>query len=591
MHTSVVLLALLGDALVQAQSLRTFSLTACATQSGVVNCLRDGTTVPWTTLSSTATAAPSTTIAPSTTQAEVSAVPTAITGCHMHGDTQFCFAGAAEYEVLTTATATEELPSEYTGCHAHDTELFCLDPQGEEVEVIAEGTSHGEESHEEHASRTTSPAVTSTAATGAAQASQVTALTQCHMHETEQFCMGPSATEYLMKIPATATQDLPTQYTGCHAHGSQLFCMSPSGGEVLAQAQTADGEEAAGEISADGVSCHFHAGVEHCVDANGNTVEGTCEAVDRDYNIPLRIGLVFAILATASIGVFGPIFLSLGRFKGGGMAMSIVKQFGTGVIISTALVHLFTHAELMFANHCLGGLKYEATTAAIVMAGIVISFVPEYIGARVFLWRVSKQTGDIPASPTPEQSHDSKGAVDNEAAVGHHLIHSGDVHAQSPALQKLKVNIMEAGIIFHSLLIGLTLVVAGDSGFITLFIVIIFHQMFEGLALGSRISDLEIRMAEKTIMATAFALVTPIGMAIGIGVLNQFNGNDPSTIIAIGTLDALSAGILLYVGLVEMLAHDWMHGELSRAPLKQVVPAAVSLVAGLVLMSVLGKWA
>ena len=115
--------------------------------------------------------------------------------------------------------------------------------------------------------------------------------------------------------------------------------------------------------------------------------------------------------------------------------------------------------------------------------------------------------------------------------------------------------------------------------------------MFEGLALGSRISELPIRMVEKLIMAGAFAVVTPIGMAIGIGVLNQFNGNDPSTIIAIGTLDALSAGILLYVGLVEMLAHDWMHGELSKAPIKQVLPAALSLVAGLVLMSVLGKWA
>ncbi|KAG9664891.1 Zip-domain-containing protein, partial [Aureobasidium melanogenum] len=542
MRSSLFLLPI-GTALVHAQSLRTLSLTACATQSGVVNCLRDGSTVPWTTLSSAATTVPSTTVAPSTTPAEAPATPAAITDCHMHGETQFCFAGDAEYEVLATATATEELPSEYTGCHAHGADMFCLDPQGEEVEVIAEGA-HDEASHEDHASGTNAPATTSAAATHVAETSKVTALSGCHMHETQQFCMGPSATEYLMKIPATATGELPTQYTGCHAHGSQLFCMSPAGGEVFAQAQTADGEEPAGEVSADGVSCHFHAGVEHCVDQNGNTVEGTCEAINRDYNIPLRIGLVFAILATSSIGVFAPIFLSLARFKNGGIAMSVVKQFGTGVIISTALVHLFTHAELMFANHCLGGLKYEATTAAIVMAGIVLSFVPEYVGARIFLWRLSKHTTAVSPTP-PEQSLDPKSAEANEAPVSHHLIHSGDAHAQSPALQKLKVTIMEAGIIFHSLLIGLTLVVAGDSGFITLFIVIIFHQMFEGLALGSRISDLQIRMVEKLLMATAFAIVTPIGMAIGIGVLNQFNGNDPSTIIAIGTLDALSAGILL----------------------------------------------
>jgi len=80
-------------------------------------------------------------------------------------------------------------------------------------------------------------------------------------------------------------------------------------------------------------------------------------------------------------------------------------------------------------------------------------------------------------------------------------------------------------------------------------------------------------------------------MAIGISVLDQYNGNDPATIISIGTLDALSAGILLWVGLVELLAHDWLYGELRDAPLRLVVPAAISLIAGIVLMSFLGKWA
>ena len=42
----------------------------------------------------------------------------------------------------------------------------------------------------------------------------------------------------------------------------------------------------------------------------------------------------------------------------------------------------------------------------------------------------------------------------------------------------------------HRLVIGLTLVVAGDSFFLTLFVVILFHQVFEGLALGSRIATI-----------------------------------------------------------------------------------------------------
>lgn len=118
--------------------------------------------------------------------------------------------------------------------------------------------------------------------------------------------------------------------------------------------------------------------------------------------------------------------------------------------------------------------------------------------------------------------------------------------------------------------------------------------MFEGVALGTCIAGLPVSAASlptKLLMATGFALVTPIGMAIGIGVLDKFNGNDPSTLVAIGTLDALSAGILAWVGIVEMLARDWLHGGLLNAGFMKTLIAMTSLLAGIILMSVLGKWA
>lgn len=184
-------------------------------------------------------------------------------------------------------------------------------------------------------------------------------------------------------------------------------------------------------------------------------------------------------------------------------------------------------------------------------------------------------------------------------------------------------------------MIGLTLVVAGDSFFITLFIVILFHQMFEGIALGSRIADIRqpepsttttnepplpsanpkaevgssgnssssvvrsssssngLSLSKKLLMAAVFGITTPLGMAIGIGVLQRFNGQNPGTLIAIGTLDAVSAGVLLWVGIVEMWAHDWVSkdGELVNAGAVQTVCASVGLFAGMALMSFLGKWA
>ncbi|KAI0884948.1 uncharacterized protein GGS22DRAFT_162354 [Annulohypoxylon maeteangense] len=273
----------------------------------------------------------------------------------------------------------------------------------------------------------------------------------------------------------------------------------------------------------------------------------------------------------------------------------VLKQFGTGVVISTAFVHLLTHAQLMFSNECIGELQYEATTSAIVMAGMFFAFTVETASHRLArkFWTRSRY---------------------NDEVVG--------------------VAVLEAGILFHSLLIGVTLVVSGDSFFITLFVVILFHQMFEGIALGTRIASVghhvradvvnpdhappvitefppeqgpkpistpdtldetrnwkSLSMPRKLLMAVPFALITPIGMAIGIGVLRQFNGNDPSTLIALGTLDALSAGILIWVGVVEMWAGDWMFGELANASLVETTLAGFGLIGGVILMCLLGKWA
>ncbi|KAL2870392.1 putative ZIP Zinc transporter [Aspergillus lucknowensis] len=251
----------------------------------------------------------------------------------------------------------------------------------------------------------------------------------------------------------------------------------------------------------------------------------------------------------------------------------------------------------MFGNECLGELEYEATTSAVVMAGIFLSFLTEYLGHRYILARTARPAAPLQATET-DSGVSSKTVAEQTpqehqhgtlASFGHH--HVGDPTYPNT---KLSVLVMEAGVIFHSILIGLTLVVAGDSFYKTLLVVIVFHQFFEGLALGARIALLPGRVfPSKALMACAFALITPIGMAIGLGVLHTFNGNERETLIALGTLDALSAGILVWVGLVDMWARDWVieGGEMMNAPIGRVAAGGMSLVVGMVLMGVLGKWA
>ena len=92
--------------------------------------------------------------------------------------------------------------------------------------------------------------------------------------------------------------------------------------------------------------------------------------------------------------------------------------------------------------------------------------------------------------------------------------------------------------------------------------------MFEGLGLGSRLAFLPLprRMLWVTIVAgITYAVMTPIGLAIGLGVRTTYDDGSRAALITSGVLDSLSAGILLYTGLVELLAHDFIFHKVSAS--------------------------
>lgn len=73
--------------------------------------------------------------------------------------------------------------------------------------------------------------------------------------------------------------------------------------------------------------------------------------------------------------------------------------------------------------------------------------------------------------------------------------------------------------------------------------------------------------------------------------MHSSNGDDKSTIITIGALDAFIEGILAWIGIVEMWAADWVFGGLRDAPVMKTCLAMARLAKGIVSISVLGKWA
>lgn len=161
--------------------------------------------------------------------------------------------------------------------------------------------------------------------------------------------------------------------------------------------------------------------------------------------------------------------------------------------------------------------------------------------------------------------------------------------------QIFSVTILEFGIIFHSVFVGLSLSVSGEE-FETLFVVLTFHQMFEGLGLGTRVAETHWPQNKKYIpwlMGFAFTITAPIAAAIGIGVRNSFLPGSRTALITNGVFDSISAGILIYTGLVELMAHEFLYSNQFKGPdgFKKMLSAYFVMCLGAALMAVLGKWA
>lgn len=181
-----------------------------------------------------------------------------------------------------------------------------------------------------------------------------------------------------------------------------------------------------------------------------------------------------------------------------------------------------------------------------------------------------------------------------------HHSNSPNPNALSPhqTQQKLLLQclLLEAGILFHSIFIGIALSVSLPPAFYILLLAISFHQTFEGLALGSRIaaatSALPSSSIQPWLMALAYGATTPIGQAIGLAVHGLYDPEGEAGLLMVGVMNAVSSGLLLFAGLVELLAEDFLSDrsyEILRG--KRRLEACAAVVAGGALMALVGAWA
>lgn len=167
----------------------------------------------------------------------------------------------------------------------------------------------------------------------------------------------------------------------------------------------------------------------------------------------------------------------------------------------------------------------------------------------------------------------------------------------SPEEQKrlmLQCLLLEAGILFHSVFIGMAISVSTGPAFVVFLIAISFHQSFEGLALGSRIAAINFprKSFRPWLMVLAYGLTTPLGQAIGLIVHKLYDPQSMGGLLVVGFMNAISSGLLLYAGLVQLLAEDFLT-EKSYKVLrgKKRLRAYLAVIVGALMMAIVGAFA
>lgn len=363
---------------------------------------------------------------------------------------------------------------------------------------------------------------------------------------------------------------------------------------------------------------------------SSSTVTVECDSGnDYDGRMGLRISSIFVIMVGSFIGAVGPIVLArASRMAFPKTAFFVAKYFGSGVIIATAFIHLLAPANEALGSPCFpedSAIASYSWPEGIALMTIFVMFFIELLASR-FEWNIqgghshdpsreivmtsSKKQSDVETGTAAESTHtNSAGAPHNHDSIESGYTHDvsyppgGEDHLghkrdhQDPdsfAAQMTALFILEFGVIFHSIFIGLTLAVSGEE-FVVLYIVLVFHQSFEGLGLGTRLAVAQWPKGKEWlpyVLGGAYSLSTPVAIAAGLGVRESLAPNSLTTLMINGVFDSISAGILIYTGLVELMAHEFMFNvEMRKSSIGMTLSAFGCMCLGAGLMALLGKWA
>ncbi|XP_021901531.1 zinc transporter 8-like isoform X2 [Carica papaya] len=310
-----------------------------------------------------------------------------------------------------------------------------------------------------------------------------------------------------------------------------------------------------------------------------------------------KVVAISTILLAGAIGVCLPILgKKIQTFRPENNIFFFVKAFAAGVILATGFVHILPDAYESLTSPCLA----QNPWGNFPFAGFIAM-----LSAMLTLMIDSSATGWFSRShfkkPSPVLNYGDEENGDEHEGHVHVHTHPTHGHAHGSAAfisqdfdlirHKIVSQVLELGIVVHSVIIGISLGASQSAKTIRpLVAALTFHQLFEGMGLGGCISQAKFQTKAIIIMVGFFSLTTPVGIAIGIGISEIYNENSPTALIVEGILNSASAGILIYMALVDLLAADFMNPKM-QASFTLQLGSNLSLLLGAGSMSLLAKWA
>ncbi|EYU40848.1 hypothetical protein ABFS82_05G078900 [Erythranthe guttata] len=310
--------------------------------------------------------------------------------------------------------------------------------------------------------------------------------------------------------------------------------------------------------------------------------------------LPLKIIAIITILISSMIGVCLPLVTqSIPALSPERSLFVIVKAFAAGIILATGFMHVLPDSFDMLSSTCLKENPWHKFpfTGFVAMLSAIITLIIDSMATSVYSKKHTSGVVKPESGGEPEELAVVEAGGGHSHFHGHH--HGAKLEVQGAQLLRYRViaMVLELGIIVHSIVIGLSLGASNNTCSIKgLIAALCFHQMFEGMGLGGCILQAEYKFIKKAAMAFFFSVTTPFGIALGLALASTYKENSPRSLITVGLLNASSAGLLIYMALVDLLAADFMGPKL-QGSIKLQIKSYIAVLLGAGGMSLMAKWA